>query len=225
MDEKPDQIMNHIESQRDQLGRNLNELEERVRRTTDWRAQVDRNPMLAMGVALGGGLLIGSMVGGSRRSHRSTWSSSAGKIYSPANLASSSSASSGFGGAGTSSAAASPYREQRRKTSDTLENIKAALIAFGTAKVKEFMSEALPGFHQHLDEAERRGPSRHSESYSSGSQFSSSPSYSGPGQHSSEYQSGQGSGGSQYPGGTRTEQSSRSPYSQQPTGPNSGLNI
>ena len=79
MDEKPDQIMNHIESQRDQLGRNLNELEERVRRTTDWRAQVDRNPMLAMGVAFGGGLLIGSMVGGSRRSHRSTWSSSAGK--------------------------------------------------------------------------------------------------------------------------------------------------
>ena len=27
MDEKPDQIMNHIESQRNQLGRNLNELE------------------------------------------------------------------------------------------------------------------------------------------------------------------------------------------------------
>ena len=59
MDEKPDQIMNHIESQREQLGRNLNELETRVKRTTDWRAQFDRNPMLTMGVALGGGLLLG----------------------------------------------------------------------------------------------------------------------------------------------------------------------
>ena len=27
MDEKPDQIMSHIESQRNELGRNLNELE------------------------------------------------------------------------------------------------------------------------------------------------------------------------------------------------------
>ena len=34
--------------------------------------------------------------------------------------------------------------------------MKAALIGFATAKVKEFMTEALPGFNQHLDEAERR---------------------------------------------------------------------
>jgi hypothetical protein len=211
MDEKPDEIMNHIESQRDQLGRNLNELETRVKRTTDWRAQVDRNPMLAMGVALGGGLLLGSIVGGSHRSNRSTWSSSAaGKSYSSANLASSTSAASTF--ASGSLAKASTYREQRRRASDTLDNMKAALIAFGTAKVKEFMSEALPGFHEHLDEVERHSASNRAESYGSGSQFGGSPGYSG-------------SSGSQYPGGTRTEQSSRSPYSQQPSGSNSGLNI
>src|SRR5689334_1441590 len=137
MDEKPDEIMNHIESQRDQLGRNLNELETRVRRTTDWRAQVDRNPMLAMGVALGGGVLLGSIIAGSQRSSKSTWSSSAaGKSYSSANLASSTSAAS-TSGPGGSSGRTTQYREQRRKTSDTLDNIKAALIAFGAAKVKE----------------------------------------------------------------------------------------
>ena len=38
-----------------------------MRRTTDWRAQFDRNPMLMMGVALGGGLLLGTMYGGSSR--------------------------------------------------------------------------------------------------------------------------------------------------------------
>jgi len=209
MDEKPDEIMNHIESQRDQLGRNLNELEARVRRTTDWRAQVDRNPMLAMGLALGGGLLLGSMVGGRHRSSTSKWStSSAGKTYSSANLASSTSAASGFSSGGTSAGPGSSYREQRRKTSDALDNIKAALIAFGTAKVKEFMSEALPGFHEHLNEAERRNPAQSSS-----------------GQHAYDYPSGQSSPPSQYPGGTRTEQSSRSPYSQQPSGSNTGMNI
>lgn len=222
MDEKPDEIMNHIESQRDQLGRNLNELEARVKRTTDWRAQVDRNPMLAVGIALGGGLLIGSMVGGGsgHRMKRSSWSSSSssseGINYASANLASSTSAGSHIGSGGTSSAmTSSPYREHRRKTTDTLEQIKAALIAFGTAKVKEFMSEALPGFQQHLAEAERRGSSRQSDIHGSGSQYPSSYTGSTP---STDYPSDQG-----YPGGTRTEQSSRSPYSH-PTGSNSGYN-
>jgi hypothetical protein len=221
MDERPDEIMNQIESQRDQLGRNLNELEARVKRTTDWRAQFDRNPMLAMGIALGGGLLIGSMVGGSgHRIKRSSWSSSSSSeagSYKSANLASSTSAGSHIGSGGASSAmTSSPYREHRRKTTDTLEQIKAALIAFGTAKVKEFMSEALPGFQQHLADAERRGASRQSDIYGGGSQYPSS--YTGSTQ-STDYPSDQG-----YPSGTRTEQSSRSPYSH-PTGSNSGYNV
>ena len=66
MDEKPDQILNHIESQRNELGRNLGELETRVRRTTDWRTHFDRNPMLMLGAALGGGLLVGTLVGKGR---------------------------------------------------------------------------------------------------------------------------------------------------------------
>src|SRR3982751_523792 len=92
MDEKPDQIMSHIESQRDQLGRNLNELETRVKGATDWRVQFDKNPMLMMGVALGGGLLLGSIVGGSKKSSsRSSWSSSSRNYSSsPANVGSTS---------------------------------------------------------------------------------------------------------------------------------------
>ena len=77
MDETPEQIMNHIELQRDELGRNLGELESRVKRSTDWRAQFDRNPMLMIGVAMGGGLLIGTVVSGRRsRTTKTAWSSS-----------------------------------------------------------------------------------------------------------------------------------------------------
>lgn len=178
MDEKPDEIMSHIESQRNKLGQNLSELESRVKRTTDWRAQFDRNPMLMMGVALGGGILLGTVVAGARRSSSaSTWSSSdyASSYTTPASDYSSADYSSqGFSASpkdyssktSYQSSTPSAFREQRRKSGDTLDTIKAALLSFGTAKLKEFMSEALPGFHQHYEEAEKR-PSRQPEAQSS----------------------------------------------------------
>jgi len=217
--------MNHIESQRDQLGRNLNELETRVKGATDWRVQFDKNPMLMMGVALGGGLLLGSIVGGARkgRSSRSSWSSSTSRNYSSAGTGA---AAYGVGssnpGSATSASSTSPaVRENRKKATDTLEHMKAALIGFATAKVKEFMTEALPGFNQHLDEAERKNTSANQ---GQGSYMrSETPSY--------DQQRGtgsQGSGSDPYgnPSTTRTDQSANSPYSQsqprssQPTGVN-----
>jgi hypothetical protein len=204
MDEKPDQIMNHIESQRDELGRNLNELESRVKRSTDWRAQFDRNPMLMMGVALGGGLLLGTMVSTGRgRSTRTSWSSSP-RSYSSSSTGMS---SAGFAASpSTSSSSSSPaVREQRRKATDTLEHMKAALIGFATAKAKEFMSEALPGFNQHFEEAERR--QHHSDEFSAtNTGYPGGPGYS--------------QSGSQQGGNTRTEQSAGSPYKQEPVGAN-----
>jgi hypothetical protein len=228
MDEKPDQIMSHIESQRDQLGRNLNELETRVKGATDWRVQFDKNPMLMMGVALGGGLLLGSIVGGSKKSgSRSSWSSSS-RNYSGAgsNVGSTSygTSASHLSSAGSSSSSmTSPaVREQRKKATDTLEHMKAALIGFATAKVKEFMTEALPGFNQHLDEAERRNTGSHQGSGSSSHQPSSGGGYSSgsyASQGAQDRQSGTSQGNNQAT--TRTEQSANSPY----VGQTTGLNI
>jgi hypothetical protein len=77
MDERPDEIINHIEAQRHELGRNLNELETRVRENADWRTWFDRNPMMMMGAALGGGLLLGTAIGGKtprlRRRHSGSY--------------------------------------------------------------------------------------------------------------------------------------------------------
>ena len=212
MDEKPDEIMNHIESQRDELGRNLNELESRVKRSTDWRAQFDRNPMLMMGVALGGGLLLGSIVGRSRdRSSKTSWSSSP-RSYNA--TSSGLGAASGYATPPSTSSSPTmrtPMGEHRRKSSDTLEHMKAALIAFATAKAKEFMSEALPGFNQHLEEAQQRRSSSHDPF------AENNPGYPG----SSSYQSGSETGSQQgnVPSGTpRTEQSFNTPYKQEPVG-------
>lgn len=257
MDEKPDQIMNHIESERNQLGRNLNELESRVKRTADWRAQFDRNPMLMMGLALGGGLLLGTMTGSSRRTSRSSWSS-ASKSYGTTGSSSGYGSSASYASAPSYSSSASSshapsytspaIREQKRKATDTLEQIRAALIGFATAKVREFMTEALPGFNQHMDEAERRHQELHGhggQGSSASQQHSGQQSYGGrhdqeyrpstgmPGSPGTGYGSGAGQTGQQgsqsNSANVRTEQSaSHSPYKQEPHKPEpvkTGMNI
>lgn len=178
MDEKPDQIIDQIEAQREELGRNLNELETRVRRSTDWRTYYDRNPMLMLGAALGGGVLLGSMVAGasSRRSHSSHSSSS--WRSTGAGVAGASAA--GVSMASGTSSAASPRRVsgpatsiQKTRINETVDHMKAALIAFGISKAKEFVSQVIPGFEQHLEEAER-SKQEHRSNVSSGYNYPSS---------------------------------------------------
>jgi hypothetical protein len=168
MDEKSDQILNHIESQRDQLGRNLDELEHKVRRTADWRNHFDSHPALMLGLALGGGMIVGSMVGGgpSKRRYRykgssssSNWSGSptrstyesSSSLTGASALASESSMSSSWENDHHDDNSATA--QQRRRAVEALDHIKAALIAFGIAKSKEFLAQALPGFQDHLDHA------------------------------------------------------------------------
>ncbi|HEX8985906.1 MAG TPA: DUF3618 domain-containing protein [Bryobacteraceae bacterium] len=67
MGEKPDQIREEIEQARYRLGQNLNQLEYRVRQTTDWRVQFDRHPWVFAGAAFTGALVFGWMIGHPRR--------------------------------------------------------------------------------------------------------------------------------------------------------------
>jgi hypothetical protein len=165
MDEKPDEIMNEIEMQRNQLGANLNELESRVRRTADWRAHFDSNPMLMLGAALGGGVLLGAIVNGSRSSR------SRGSSYTSSRHFSSSS---------ENAMPTTATALQRHKASETLDHIKGALIAFATARAKEFLNEAIPGFGGFLHESESRSVRPQ------GSEAFSSSSYSQQGYGSSQ---------------------------------------
>lgn len=163
MDEKPDQIIDHIEAQRSELGRNLNELETRVRRKTDWRTYYDKNPGLAMGAALGGGLLLGVMVkskgpsirrSSSRRRPSSTSTTYAGASAMAGTALGAASSAKSSAKSGLSSPVTS---EQWRQVSETLDHVKAALIGFGVTKVKEFLNQAIPGLEEHLSQAEHRG--------------------------------------------------------------------
>jgi len=197
MDERPDQILGHIEEQRDQLGRNLNELETRVREKTDWRTYFDRNPMMIMGAALGGGLLVGSMIagktGGKRRKHKNSQTSYRLTGDISGNRAVGSASTIGAASAGIASGGSTGYESQHSRPSrvksavsslkqseswhqvqDTVEDVKAALISFGVVKAKEFLSQAIPGIDHHLHEARsrRQGGGQSSSGQQHGSQHS-----------------------------------------------------
>lgn len=58
MGETASQIESHIEETRENLGENLQELEQRVRSATDWRRHFRKRPMVFLGLAFGGGLML-----------------------------------------------------------------------------------------------------------------------------------------------------------------------
>ncbi len=64
MGEKPDQIRQQIEAARNRLGQNLDELEYRVKRTTDWRTHFDTHPWAFLGAAFAGSMLLTMMLSG-----------------------------------------------------------------------------------------------------------------------------------------------------------------
>jgi hypothetical protein len=63
------QLEHHIESTREDLSANLNELERKLKEMADWRYHFHNHPTALMGAAFGGGLLLAAIVGGKRRRH------------------------------------------------------------------------------------------------------------------------------------------------------------
>lgn len=160
MDEKPDKIVQHIESKRNELGRNLDELQNKVRETTDWRVQFEKHPYILMSAAMGGGMLLSSMVGGS--SSRSRSSSGARRSYSMPQTSSYYMNQPSSPSYSEPSSTRPAYREasgaqyQRQKAWSTFENIKGALIGLAAAKAQDYLNEMLPGFREHFRETENQ---------------------------------------------------------------------
>ncbi|RPJ51774.1 MAG: hypothetical protein EHM23_33705 [Acidobacteria bacterium] len=158
MGQRSDEIKKHIDTQRSELSENLERLEERVKSTTDWRAQVEKRPMTALGIAFGGGLLLGAVIPGvARRSSASSkhLTSSTTQAYA------------GQGYTGSSEGSTGSYLEQTRrtpkktatsrelrKTWDMLDTIRAAMVSFGATKVKDYLGQAIPGFQDHYTRTE-----------------------------------------------------------------------
>jgi predicted dienelactone hydrolase len=134
MGEAASEVRREIEERRDDLGENLQRLESKVKRTTDWRAQFDQRPMMMMGVAFGGGLLLSTLAGGGNdRDQREQQRSGDREMMH-----------------------SSPPSRERNEISETIDNIRGALMGLAARELRSFMATAVPGFEQEYRETTNR---------------------------------------------------------------------
>jgi hypothetical protein len=129
MGEKSSQIERQIEWERGELGEHLNELQSKVQEVTDWRVQFQKRPLVMMGVALGGGVLLAAMTGKRSRSRRH---------YTEDRADSSSEHRRGT-------------ELQKSKALETFDNIKGAMIGVAASTFQDFLGQMIPGFKTQLD--------------------------------------------------------------------------
>lgn len=128
MDEHTNQIEREIRAERQQLGRNLTELEMKAKQLANWRTYYRNNPKLLLGIAVGGGVILGALAGRARHGRRDYASEIA--------------------------VSTRPPRSRSRtgaQIEDTWQNISDALLGVASAKVMEFVSNVIPGFRDQLD--------------------------------------------------------------------------
>jgi hypothetical protein len=140
VDEETNKIKHHIDTERAQLGRNLDEIEERIRDATDVKAQFNKNIGWFLAAAVAGGFFV-SLAFGKTKS-----------ASTPSDILDSSN-----------------RRQSRRyhtphfisahldRVSDTLDGIFAGLVAVASDKLNSFVADAVPGFREQYDAIERHG--------------------------------------------------------------------
>jgi hypothetical protein len=130
-------IMEHIETEREQLGENLEEIEGRIKDATDPRAWFQKSPGLVLGAAAASGVVLGLLL--TSRSYENEPMSAAGFLEPPP-------------------APARPVSESKhlKTIKNTLDTTVAALVGLGARKFQEFVSDALPGFQEQYNAASQR---------------------------------------------------------------------
>ena len=132
MGQTTDEIENHIETKREDLKSNLQELETRVKSATDWRQYFQKHTGTMVAAAFGGGILLSTMVGKGK---------SVGAMSANASPAPSSSIGSRKGG-------------NKHDVLETWNTVRSALVGVAASKFKGMLGEVVPGFSEHLAQAE-----------------------------------------------------------------------
>ncbi len=155
MGEEPDQIERHIYEKRNELGQNINELQQKVKTAVDWRAQFDQRPLAMVGLAFGGGFLLSMLIGGGRKSRRFSrrWSRNRWRRTAQGSK---------YG----SRPERRQWPERQRwegKGPTAWDNIRDAVIAVAGSKLSSLIEEVVPGFTEQYKrrQTERSSTSPH----------------------------------------------------------------
>jgi len=130
VDEETNRIRRHIDTEREQLGRNLDEIEDRVKEATDLKTHFNKNTGWFLGAAVAGGFLLSRAFPAKHGSVDIPQSSRNAMLPSL------------------------PSRLDR--VSETLDDIFEGLVAMASYKLQSFVSDAIPGFKEQYDAIERQ---------------------------------------------------------------------
>ena len=144
MAESSDRIEQEIYRKREKIGEDLDDLQSRIKRTVDWRAQVEDHPFTMLGVAFAGGLLAAALFGNTRVSRRirrrsaRQWERAKSRVEQSARRAAS---------------------EWGDKVASAFDNAKESVVSIAAAKVMEYLDEFLPGVREryYRERCEDRG--------------------------------------------------------------------
>ena len=143
MDEKTDTIKRYIDAERAELGRNLDEIEYRVKSATDLKAHFDAHTGLALGAAFTGGLLLSLALRKPSNSGTQDWES-ASRTERIGN---------------TAPRPAHPAAKHLRRFSETIDNIVDGLVGVASDKLQSYVANTVPGFQAHIASDRQRGMS------------------------------------------------------------------
>ena len=125
MDQTVEQIEGQIEDSRQDLRSNLDQLGQTVKAAVDWRQKFRASPGAILAVAFGGGLILATVVGGSRSRDESSHGAHRAAV-----------------------------RESARYTKGALlrawEDVERALVALAATKVSNALAEFVPGLKEQL---------------------------------------------------------------------------
>lgn len=160
MGETADQIKQQIDEQREQLGTNLQQLETKVKETVDWRTQFEQRPMAGVGLAFGAGFLLSVLMpSGDSSSSSSSYDSSNYRVQDESYGNQPSYAAASYQPT-QSYKPSKPKSPEMNEISETVENIRGAVMGLAATRLRSFLAEAVPGFQDEYEQARtKRGAS------------------------------------------------------------------
>ena len=134
MDEETVRIRQHIDAEREQLGRNLDEIEDRVKKATDIRRHFDKHTTWILGGAVAGGFLLSRAL----RASSSSVPMPAPDARAPERI----------------NPRIQPRSRHVERVYETFDNILEGLLDVAAAKLSSFVADVVPGFKEHYDAIE-----------------------------------------------------------------------
>jgi hypothetical protein len=131
VDEETSRIKQHIDAEREQLGRNIDEIEHRVRKATDLKSYFDRHTGLILGAAVAGGVLLARAFPASSQDNSLDWDRDIAEQ--------------------TSSTSTRAFKSHLGRLSETLDDIFDGLVAVVSDQMRSFVADAVPGFRERYD--------------------------------------------------------------------------